>query len=139
MPRVYLRDTLRMRTVNEEHLKLIQGVIARMAGNSFLLKGWAVTLVSGLSAFAVADADRNIAWLAAAAGTVFGGLDAMYLANERAFRKLYYEALKLQLEEWHLQRAPLDITDFFKALCSWSVLPIHMVTVAGSVVVATAL
>ena len=31
-----------------KHLELIQGIINRMAGNSFMLKGWAVTLVAGI-------------------------------------------------------------------------------------------
>jgi len=31
-----------------KHLEMIQGVINRMASNSFALKGWAVTLVSGI-------------------------------------------------------------------------------------------
>ncbi|MGX1266794.1 hypothetical protein RKD55_004738 [Rossellomorea marisflavi] len=34
------------------HLELIQNVMSRMASNSFLLKGWTVTLVVGLLAFA---------------------------------------------------------------------------------------
>ena len=44
-----------------EHLKLIQGVIDRMARNSFHLKGWSVALVSAL--FALAAADTNQAHL----------------------------------------------------------------------------
>lgn len=35
------------------HLEMIQGVINRMAGNSFALKGWAVTLVAGILHFPV--------------------------------------------------------------------------------------
>ena len=31
-----------------KHLEMIQGVISRMANNSFMLKGWAVTLVAGI-------------------------------------------------------------------------------------------
>ena len=31
-----------------KHLEIIQGVINRMASNSFSLKGWAVTLVVGI-------------------------------------------------------------------------------------------
>ena len=34
----------------EKHLELIQGVINRMASNSFQLKGWSVVLVSALFA-----------------------------------------------------------------------------------------
>ena len=29
-----------------KHLEMIQGVINRMAGNSFALKGWSVTLIA---------------------------------------------------------------------------------------------
>lgn len=36
-----------------KHLELIQGVINRMASNSFKLKGWAVTLASGIFAWQV--------------------------------------------------------------------------------------
>ena len=31
-----------------KHLELVQSVINRMASNSFMLKGWAVTLVAGI-------------------------------------------------------------------------------------------
>jgi hypothetical protein len=72
-----------------EHLKLIQAVITRLAGNSFLLKGWTVTLVAGLSAFAKADTNRSFAWIAVFVVCVFGFLDAYYLALERAYRTLY--------------------------------------------------
>ena len=41
------------------HLEMIQGVINRMAGNSFALKGWAVTLVAGIFALSSKDADRT--------------------------------------------------------------------------------
>ena len=34
-----------------KHLEMVQGVINRMASNSFMLKGWAVTLVAGIFAF----------------------------------------------------------------------------------------
>ena len=40
------------------HLQMIQGVISRMASNSFALKGWAVTLVAGIFALASKDADK---------------------------------------------------------------------------------
>lgn len=40
------------------HLEMIQGVISRMASNSFALKGWAVTLVAGIFALSSKDADK---------------------------------------------------------------------------------
>ena len=39
------------------HLQMIQAVITRMASNSFLIKGWSVTLVAAL--FALAAANTN--------------------------------------------------------------------------------
>jgi hypothetical protein len=72
-----------------DYLKLIQAVITRMAGNSFFLKGWTVTLVAGLTAFAKADSNRSFAWIAVFVVVVFGVLDAYYLALERAYRGLY--------------------------------------------------
>ena len=39
------------------HLQMIQAVITRMAGNSFLIKGWSVMLVAAL--FALASANTN--------------------------------------------------------------------------------
>lgn len=31
-----------------KHLELIQGIISRMAGNLFYLRGWVVTLLAGI-------------------------------------------------------------------------------------------
>ena len=72
-----------------EHLKFVQAAIARMGTNSFLLKGWTVTLVAALFAFGAKEADRTfvvIAWMPVA---VFAGLDAYYLWHERMFRRLH--------------------------------------------------
>src|SRR3954452_20359113 len=74
-----------------EHLTMIQGVINRMAGNSFLLKGWTVTLVAGLTAFAQDKSNRNFALIAVVVVVVFALLDAYYLALERKYRDLYDE------------------------------------------------
>ena len=41
-----------------KHLEFIQNVITRMNSNSFLIKGWAITLVSAL--FALAANGSNI-------------------------------------------------------------------------------
>src|SRR2546428_555807 len=47
-----------------EHLKMVQGAIGRMAQNSFVLKGWSVTLVTAMMALAVSDKNRGYAALA---------------------------------------------------------------------------
>ena len=42
-----------------KHLEFIQTVINRMAGNCFLLKGWAITLVAALFALSAKDTNHN--------------------------------------------------------------------------------
>jgi hypothetical protein len=39
-----------------KHLEMIQGIVNRMASNSFLLKGWSLTLVAALIALSVSQA-----------------------------------------------------------------------------------
>lgn len=72
------------------HLEMIQSVIARMNSNSFLLKGWTVTIVVALFAFAnVKDMDSNLIILAIIPTMFFWGLDAFFVHQEWLFIKLY--------------------------------------------------
>lgn len=73
----------------EKHLELIQGVINRMAGNSFHLKGWSVVLVSALFALAASDANADFVYLAFLPAIAFWVLDGYFLWQERMYRKLY--------------------------------------------------
>src|ERR1043165_7437493 len=73
----------------KKHLEFIQSVITRMAGNSFLIRGWSVTLVSALFALAAKDADRRFAVISYFPSILFWVLDAYYLSQERKFRSLY--------------------------------------------------
>jgi len=72
-----------------KHLEFIQSVISRMSGNSFLLKGWSVTLVAALFALAAKDSDRKYIVVAYFPVLVFWILDAYFLSQERLFRNLY--------------------------------------------------
>lgn len=69
-----------------EHLKMIQKAIERMAQNSFLLKGWSVTLTTGMLAVAVEKNKGAFAILALLPAAALWGLDAFYLRQERLFR-----------------------------------------------------
>ena len=71
------------------HLQMIQAVITRMAGNSFLVKGWTVTLVAALFALAAVDANRFFVYVAYLPAVMFWALDAYFLRQERLFRQLY--------------------------------------------------
>jgi hypothetical protein len=73
------------------HLGFLQGVISRMGTNSFLLKGWSVTLVAAIFALSAKDADHRFVLLSYFPVIVFWILDAYFLHQERLFRKLFEE------------------------------------------------
>ncbi|MDP8100055.1 hypothetical protein [Pasteurella atlantica] len=71
------------------HLNMIQGVINRMANNSFLLKGWSITIVSALFALATQEKGQQFLYLTILPCLMFWGLDGYFLWQERMYRKLY--------------------------------------------------
>ena len=77
-----------------KHLELRQSAIARLAANSFALKGWSVTVTAALLGLAAKDSNARFAVVAFYAALTFWGLDAYYLRQERRFRALY-EAVRL--------------------------------------------
>ncbi len=75
-----------------KRLEMIQGIIARMAQNSFAIKAWATTFCSALLALSAKDGKAPFALLAVAPALIFWGLDAYYLSLERRYRALYERA-----------------------------------------------
>ncbi len=76
-------------TLNKYMLKeidLIQDIIKRMAFNSFMIKGWAITLV--VISLLLKGAEYQV-WIAFIPLLVFWFLDAYFLWQERMYRKLY--------------------------------------------------
>jgi hypothetical protein len=75
--------------IKVKHLEFIQTAINRMAGNSFLLKGWTVTLTGGLLALTFKQIDRHYLYISLAVLSLFWFLDSYYLSRERRFVALY--------------------------------------------------
>ena len=65
-----------------------------MATNSFLFKGWAITIAAGLSAFAAVDSKTALLFIALASTLMFWGLDGYYLWLERGFVDLHKAVAK---------------------------------------------
>jgi len=82
-----------------KHLEMIQGIITRMAGNLFLLKGWSVTLIVAL--FAIIGKGANTSSLLFSFGVlfIFWILDGYFLSMERCYRSLYDDVRKKTDEE----------------------------------------
>jgi len=92
---------------NKENLKeymlkevdIIQDIINRMAFNSFMIKGWAITLV--VVTLLLKGSNHQV-WIAFIPLLVFWFLDAYFLRQERMYRKLYKWVInnRLKTEEY---------------------------------------
>jgi hypothetical protein len=89
-----------------QHLQFIQAVIARMATNSFLFKGWAITIAAGLSAFAAVESRAALLVLVLVSTTLFWGLDGYYLWLERCFIALHVKVAAQSEEQINFSMTP---------------------------------
>jgi hypothetical protein len=77
-----------------KHLDFIQGVINRMANNSFQLKSWTIGIISAIFALAAnkdAEAKSSLLLISIIPLIIFWILDGYFLWQERMFRELYKE------------------------------------------------
>ena len=72
-----------------KHLEFIQGVVSRLASDSFRLKGWAVVLIAALFVLLVREGRTELAAIGIVPVLLFWGLDGYFLWQERLFRALY--------------------------------------------------
>lgn len=77
---------------NRKHFDYLQAIITRMNTNSFMIKGWTVTIVSALLALAASTKNTLYLQIAVLPVLMFWILDSFYLVQERKFRILYREA-----------------------------------------------
>ena len=78
-----------------KEIDIIQGIIQRLASNSFLIKGWTITLV--VVTMLLKGTDYQI-FLALIPLIGFWCLDAYFLWQERMYRKLYEWVISKRLE-----------------------------------------
>lgn len=97
-----------------KYLEFIQNVITRMNTNSFMIKGWMITLVSAL--FALAAKDANIRYVAVTYISIpaFWSLDAYYLSQERQYRALYEVARQLDTIDFSM-----DASTYKNGINTW--------------------
>jgi len=81
-----------------KHLEFIQNTITRMANNSFLLKGWSITVVGALIGLNKDGLDAKVITITTFITFMFWILDAYFLKQERFFRKRYDEVSKKEEE-----------------------------------------
>ena len=109
-----------------KHLEFIQSIITRMANNSFMIKGWTITILAAIFLLADKETNINFVFVALIPTLFFFFLDAYYLQLERKYRKLYnlvstgksVESMSLQV----LSSAKEDKTTFIQALFSKTII-----------------
>ncbi len=111
------------------HLGFIQGVINRMGANSFLLKGWSVTLVAAIFALSAKDTDHKFVLIAYFPVFLFWILDAFFLHQERLYRKLYEEvaADNIKSDTFSLDTSCVqqEVKSYASILFSKTIIPFH--------------
>lgn len=78
-----------------EEIEIIQDIIKRMAFNSFLIKGWTVTLISVILLLKGSGYQIFVAYIPL---FLFWFLDAYFLWQERLYRRLYDWVVQHRLE-----------------------------------------
>ncbi|PUE40186.1 hypothetical protein [Limnohabitans sp. Bal53] len=115
------------------HLGFIQAIITRMGTNSFLLKGWSVTLVAAMFALAVKDADKSFMLLAYFPVFVFWWLDGFFLYTEKLYRCLYEKVAsgEISSDRFILDTSIVrdDAPNILSVLFSKTLLTFHIVVV----------
>ena len=111
-----------------KHLEFIQNAINRMANNSFIIKGWCITLAVALIALLEKE-DINKCYIVFSFLPLlfFWFLDAFYLKTERQYRRLYTDISKKGKKEIDFS---MDITlykeCYVEALFSRTLLPFYL-------------
>jgi len=92
------KENLKEYTLKE--IEIIQDIIKQMAFNSFMIKGWAITLV--VVTLLLKGTEKYQVWIAFIPLIVFWFLDAYFLWQERMYRKLYEWVInnRLKTEEY---------------------------------------
>ena len=125
------------------HVNLLQGIINRLANNSASCKTWCLGLVAAFIGLAGASKSPGIVSYVVLPILLFGCLDAMYLAQERAYRQLFRTVVdkirtgKYVLGDAFETDAHFGLSGFFRALLSWSVFPIYLSLIIAYVVAHT--
>jgi hypothetical protein len=95
------------------HLQMIQGVISRMGGNSFYLRGWSITLIVGLFAIYTSELlekmGKDMSYLFIIIFFLFWIFDSYFLSLERKFRGLYDKVREISEEDIDFS---MDISEF---------------------------
>jgi len=123
-----------------KHLEFIQLAITRMNINSFMIKGWLITLVAAIFVLSNKDANKTFFWFAPFVSILFWSLDGYYISIERKYRKLY-DIVRLKMEstiDYSMDISQFDggKNSFFVCLLSLTLVLFYPVVIVASILAA---
>lgn len=131
-----------LKNMNEKklkHLDFIQNVITRMNSNSFLIKGWTITLVSALFALGAKDSNLNYVLISYIVIPVFWFLDGFYISQERQYRDLYKEVAEKTEDQidFSMDASKYCIGDrtWASGVFSKTLIPFYGISIASTLIV----
>ena len=110
-----------------------------MNSNSFLIKGWSITLISALFALAAKDANISYVLITYVVIPVFWLLDGFFIATERQYRDLYKSVAKKKEAEIDFN---LDASSYNKGKNTWlsgvfskTLIPFYLISICTTLII----
>lgn len=125
-----------------KEIDLIQGCINRMAQNSFMLKGWALTIFAGVTAFTKGENFSDpvtLIFTTIVPFVCFWILDTFFLRTEKKYRKMYEEMLIKRKAnnadgQYNLNPRRFKVECFLKVMFSTTMILFYGIPLLASVV-----
>lgn len=123
-----------------KHLEFIQNTINRMSTNSFIIKGWCITIFAAVYTLASKDSDKSYNLINYIVIPLFWYLNAYFLQIERKYRVLYDRVRVLDEDTINFS---MDIshddlkkqrTNIFSCFFSKSLWPLYIILILVNVI-----
>lgn len=121
---------------NIKHLEFLQSTISRLTTNSFLLKGWTLTIAAAILGFAVNTSSRGMSLVVLVTTIPFWVLDTYVLRQERLFRRLY-DAVRQKdpkIPRFSMSTAPFSADEKFRRILFRPILSLFYCTLLAAAV-----
>lgn len=123
-----------------KHLEFIQNTISRMSTNSFVIKGWCITIFAAVYTLASKDSDKSYNLVNYIVIPLFWYLNAYFLQIERKYRVLYDKVRLLDDDkiDYSMDISASDFikqsTNIFSCFFSKSLWPLYIILIILNVV-----
>lgn len=125
---------------HHKHMEFVQGVITRLAGNSFLIKGWTIPVSVAILGYAIVHSDWRVAVLGLLAPLAFWYLDSYFLHSETRWRAVFKDVASGKVRNFLMPYAEYEVSRarvLFSPTLKWFYGPIVVLGIVVLVVTAS--